>query len=413
MKYILTLLLTVAISSSFAQDKIILKTDEEKYAYYASTFLLIEDHEDDRLPIEEELMLQAAKDAISGNASKVANEDMKAVTHRLWKKWDQQKKWDRRKTKPKDANKWTDEEKLAYHAVYSHITALRKKKWFNKDIVLQSAKDAFGGKSNRLKSDQFGWIKHRLDVKEAIARRFKGSFYAKRNWKAGIAYQKANKEKKGIKVTASGLQYRVIKEGTGKKPTLEHTVSITYKTTLIDGKVLESRARPRETRLIDLIQGLAEGLLLMKVGAKYELVVPPELGWAMSPARGRIPQACSTVIIEDATEYLDSLYLVRDLGVERIEPGHGNAIDDAGAAINEYIDHRLARERQIVASVADGAGTVGDIVDVVYAGVPAGLRHAAIHQVGVQLAKLSRDGAVTFVVGMAEEETEVRLQDSS
>lgn len=121
----------------------------------------------------------------------------------------------------------------------------------------------------------------------------------------------------------------------------------------------------------------------------------------------------STVIIEDATEYLDSLYLVRDLGVERIEPGHGNAIDDAGAAIDEYIDHRLARERQIVASVADGAGTVGDVVDVVYAGIPAGLRHAAIHQVGVQLAKLSRDGAVTFVVGMAEEETEVRLQDSS
>jgi glyoxylase-like metal-dependent hydrolase (beta-lactamase superfamily II) len=118
----------------------------------------------------------------------------------------------------------------------------------------------------------------------------------------------------------------------------------------------------------------------------------------------------STVIIEDAAAYLDSLYLVRDLGVARIEPGHGKAIDDAGAVIDEYIDHRLERERQIVASVAGGAGTIGDIVNVVYAGIPAGLRHAAIHQVGVQLTKLSREGALTFVAGTAEEETEVRLR---
>jgi glyoxylase-like metal-dependent hydrolase (beta-lactamase superfamily II) len=118
----------------------------------------------------------------------------------------------------------------------------------------------------------------------------------------------------------------------------------------------------------------------------------------------------STVVIEDATAYLDSLYLVRDLGVARLEPGHGAGIDDAGAAITEYIDHRLERERQIVAAVTQGAGTIGDIVDVVYSGIPAGLRHAAVYQVGVQLTKLSLDGAVSFISGMAEEETEVRLR---
>lgn len=117
----------------------------------------------------------------------------------------------------------------------------------------------------------------------------------------------------------------------------------------------------------------------------------------------------STVIIEDATAYLNSLYLVGDLDVDRIEPGHGNAIDDAAGAITEYIDHRLERERQIVAAVADGAGSVGEVVDVVYAGIPKGLRHAAVHQVGVQLVKLSRDGAVVFGSGLAEEMTGVRL----
>lgn len=118
----------------------------------------------------------------------------------------------------------------------------------------------------------------------------------------------------------------------------------------------------------------------------------------------------STVVMEDARDYLDSLYLVRDLGVERLEPGHGAAIDDAGAAIKEYIDHRLAREQQIVDAVKGGAGTIGAIVDVVYASVPAGLRPAAVHQVAVQVRKLSQDSAVWLSQGKAEEETEVRAR---
>jgi len=104
----------------------------------------------------------------------------------------------------------------------------------------------------------------------------------------------------------------------------------------------------------------------------------------------------STVIIEDAAAYLESLYRVRDIGARRIEPGHGGAIDDAGAAIASYIDHRLERERQILAAIAAGALTVGDLVDVVYVGIPAGLRPAAVHQVVVQLGKLSGDAAVWF-----------------
>jgi glyoxylase-like metal-dependent hydrolase (beta-lactamase superfamily II) len=118
----------------------------------------------------------------------------------------------------------------------------------------------------------------------------------------------------------------------------------------------------------------------------------------------------STVVIEDASAYLDSLYLVRDLGVARLEPGHGDAIDDAGQAIDEYIAHRVEREVQIVDAVTNGAGTIGEIVDVVYAGLPAGLRAAAVHQVAVQLKKLLDDSVVWFEAGMAEEKTEVRAR---
>jgi glyoxylase-like metal-dependent hydrolase (beta-lactamase superfamily II) len=117
----------------------------------------------------------------------------------------------------------------------------------------------------------------------------------------------------------------------------------------------------------------------------------------------------STVIIEDAAQYLDSLYLVRDLHVARLEPGHGNAMDDAAAAINDYIDHRLERERQIIEAIAGGASSIGDIVDVVYMGIPSGLRGAAIHQVGVQISKLYDDGAVSYDDRRLGDHTTIRL----
>ncbi|MFB3049966.1 MAG: MBL fold metallo-hydrolase [Acidimicrobiia bacterium] len=105
----------------------------------------------------------------------------------------------------------------------------------------------------------------------------------------------------------------------------------------------------------------------------------------------------STVIMEDAAAYLDSLYAVRELGVDRIEPGHGAALDGAGSVIDGYIEHRLLRERQIVDAVGAGAATVEDVVDSVYATIPEPLRPAASHQVRVQLDKLVGDGSV--VVG--------------
>ncbi len=118
----------------------------------------------------------------------------------------------------------------------------------------------------------------------------------------------------------------------------------------------------------------------------------------------------STVVIEDAAAYLNSLYLVRDLAVARLEPGHGDTIDDAGATINQYIDHRLERERQVLEAVRAGAGTIGGIVDIVYEGLVAGLRRAAVQQVAVQLRKLFDDSLVWFDVGSAEEQTSVRIR---
>lgn len=116
----------------------------------------------------------------------------------------------------------------------------------------------------------------------------------------------------------------------------------------------------------------------------------------------------STVVIEDAAEYLESLYRVRGLDISRIDPGHGDPMDDAASAIDEYIDHRKMREAQIVAAVVAGAATAGDVVDAVYEAVPAGLRPAATHQVIVQLRKLDADGALVMPSGEAGAATVVR-----
>ncbi|MEA3501809.1 MAG: MBL fold metallo-hydrolase, partial [Actinomycetota bacterium] len=117
----------------------------------------------------------------------------------------------------------------------------------------------------------------------------------------------------------------------------------------------------------------------------------------------------STVIMEDAAAYLESLYRVQELEVLRIEPGHGPSMDDAGTVIAGYIEHRLAREREILDAVGTGAASVADIVDAVYAFVPVDLRSAATHQVIVQLHKLYADDQVWFPAGEVGPSTMVEM----
>ena len=102
----------------------------------------------------------------------------------------------------------------------------------------------------------------------------------------------------------------------------------------------------------------------------------------------------SSVVIEDAAVYMASLHRVAGLHPAYLYPGHGPEIPEASNAITWYIEHRLERERQIVDAVSAGAGTVEEIVAVVYAEVEASLTAAASYQVRVQLKKLTAEGRV-------------------
>ena len=110
------------------------------------------------------------------------------------------------------------------------------------------------------------------------------------NLKKGEAFLDENKKKDGIKVTASGLQYMVMKEGKGPKPTINDKITAHYHGTLVDGTVFDSsveRGQPASFPVSGVIPGWTEALQLMNVGSKWKLFIPPSLGYG---ERGAGPQ---------------------------------------------------------------------------------------------------------------------------
>ncbi len=105
---------------------------------------------------------------------------------------------------------------------------------------------------------------------------------AEKNREEGEAFLSANKDKEGVVTTESGLQYRIIEEGSGEKPTAEDTVRVHYRGTLIDGTEFDSsyaRGEPAEFQVNRVIAGWTEALQLMSEGAKWELYIPSELAY--------------------------------------------------------------------------------------------------------------------------------------
>ncbi|RZG75967.1 FKBP-type peptidyl-prolyl cis-trans isomerase [Acinetobacter wuhouensis] len=109
-----------------------------------------------------------------------------------------------------------------------------------------------------------------------------------------------NAKKAGVITTASGLQYKVTKEGTGKQPTASSMVTVHYKGQLLDGKVFDSsydRGQPVEFPLNQVIPGWTEGLQLMKEGGKATFYIPAKLAYGDQGVPGTIPPN-STLIFD-------------------------------------------------------------------------------------------------------------------
>lgn len=120
------------------------------------------------------------------------------------------------------------------------------------------------------------------------------------NEAAGKAYMEENAKKDTVKTTASGLQYEILKEGSGKKPTIDDTVSCHYHGTLIDGTVFDSsvqRGQPAQFPLNGVIAGWTEILQLMPVGSKWRVTIPANLAYGDRGA-GNLIKPGATLIFD-------------------------------------------------------------------------------------------------------------------
>lgn len=119
--------------------------------------------------------------------------------------------------------------------------------------------------------------------------------------KEGVEFLKKNKNKKGVKQTFSGLQYKILKKGKGKKPSASSRVKVHYKGMLLSGETFDSsydRGVPAEFGLNQVIPGWTEGLQLMSVGSKFEFFIPQELAYGANPQPGGIIKPYSLLIFE-------------------------------------------------------------------------------------------------------------------
>ena len=155
------------------------------------------------------------------------------------------------------------------------------------DVLLRGLKDGMSGGQTLMTDEQERATMVELQNQVRSKMEAQRAQEAETNKSAGEAFLAANKAKPGVVTLPSGLQYKILKEGTGPKPTAGDTVSCNYRGTFVDGKEFDSSAqhgdKPATFPVSGVIKGWTEALQLMPVGSKWQLVLPPDLAYG---ARG-------------------------------------------------------------------------------------------------------------------------------
>jgi FKBP-type peptidyl-prolyl cis-trans isomerase FklB len=168
------------------------------------------------------------------------------------------------------------------------------------EILARGIKDAFSGAKPIMTEEEMKEVMTAFQ-KEVMAKRQElAKQLGEKNKKEGESFLVENKAKEGVKTLPSGLQYKVIKAGTGKKPKATDTVTTQYRGTLTDGTEFDSsysRGQPATFPVNGVIPGWTEALQLMEEGAKWQIFVPSHLAYGERGAGPKIgPNA--TLIFE-------------------------------------------------------------------------------------------------------------------
>ena len=149
-------------------------------------------------------------------------------------------------------------------------------------IVLRGLKDGLAAGKMLLTEDEARATLTQLQTEVRSKQQEKMKVAGELNKKEGVEFLAANKSKEGVVILPSGLQYKILTEGTGPKPTASDTVVCNYRGTLISGAEFDSsykRGQPASFPVNGVIKGWTEALQLMPVGSKWQLFVPAELGY--------------------------------------------------------------------------------------------------------------------------------------
>lgn len=168
-------------------------------------------------------------------------------------------------------------------------------------VVIQALQASVKGEKTALTQEEALKVRQDFMTKLQAKRAAEEKVKAETNKKAGDEFLAKNKSKKGVTTTASGLQYEVVKAGTGPKPKDTDTVQVHYTGTLLDGTKFDSsvdRGEPATFPLKGVIPGWTEGLQLMPVGSKYKFYIPSNLAYGENGPGPIGPNAMLTFDVE-------------------------------------------------------------------------------------------------------------------
>jgi FKBP-type peptidyl-prolyl cis-trans isomerase len=185
--------------------------------------------------------------------------------------------------KPAPLTLTTQKDKVSY-AIGMNIGESMKKDSLdiNTDILARGMKDAMSGAKPLLTDEQAKQVMTELRTEVTQRKAMQAKQISDANKQAGQQFLAANKSKPGVVALPSGLQYKIVKEGTGPKPTATDTVVCNYRGTLINGTEFDSSykgGQPATFPVDKVIKGWTEVLQLMPVGSKWEVYVPSDMAY--------------------------------------------------------------------------------------------------------------------------------------
>jgi FKBP-type peptidyl-prolyl cis-trans isomerase len=177
----------------------------------------------------------------------------------------------------------TTTEKFSY-AVGMNLGAMLRRQTVEMDpkLVIRGLEDTLNNKPLALTEEEARTVFMQVQARVQREEMEKRKELAAANKKSGDAFLAENKGKPGVVTLPSGLQYKILQEGAGPKPTASDTVVCNYRGTLIDGKEFDSsykRGKPATFPVNGVIKGWTEALQLMPVGSKWQLFIPPDLAY--------------------------------------------------------------------------------------------------------------------------------------